>query len=101
MVELVHTISQRIVRYLEKVSLVERNMENSFLNLPLYDEDSLLHLQGASVSYRTAMGPQQGQKIFTLQTLPVSNEGEYGHEANTSGFYCMLGFLLTPMSQKN
>jgi hypothetical protein len=38
MVELVHTISQRIARYLEKVGLVERDTENSFLNLPLDDE---------------------------------------------------------------
>jgi hypothetical protein len=45
MVELVHIISQRIARYLEKVGLVERDMENSFLNLPLDDEDSLLQLQ--------------------------------------------------------
>jgi hypothetical protein len=42
-----------------------------------------LHLQGASVSYRIAMGPQQGQKVFTLQTLPASNDGEYGQLANT------------------
>jgi hypothetical protein len=46
MVELVHTISQRIARYLEKAGFVERDMENSFLNLPIDDEDSLLHLQG-------------------------------------------------------
>jgi len=46
MAELAHTISQRIARYLENVDLVERDMENSFLNLPLDDEDSLLHLQG-------------------------------------------------------
>jgi hypothetical protein len=46
MVALVHTISQRIARYLEKVGLVERDMENSFLNFPIDDEDSLLHLQG-------------------------------------------------------
>jgi hypothetical protein len=59
MVTLVHSISQRIAKYLEKVGLVERDMESSFLNLPLDDEDSLLHLQGASVSYRIAMGPQQ------------------------------------------
>lgn len=91
MVELVHTISQRIARYLERVGLVERDMENSFLNLPLDDEDSLLHLQGASVSYRIAMGPQQGQKVFTLQTLPASNEGEYGQLANTSGFSLHAG----------
>jgi hypothetical protein len=47
MVELVHTVSQRIAKYLEKVGLVERDMENSFLNLPIDDEDSLLQLRGA------------------------------------------------------
>jgi hypothetical protein len=56
MVTLVHTISQRIARYLEKVGLVERDMGNSFLNLPVDDKDSLLQLQGASVSYRIALG---------------------------------------------
>tara|TARA_Y100000034_G_scaffold11802_1_gene12330 strand:- start:1672 stop:3180 length:1509 start_codon:yes stop_codon:yes gene_type:complete len=91
MVELVHTISYRIANYLEKVGLVERDIENSFLNLPIDDEDSLLQLQGASVSYRIAMGPQQGQKVFTLQTLPASNEGEYGQLANTSGFSLHAG----------
>jgi ribosomal protein S27E len=91
MVELVHTISHRIARYLEKVGLVQRDMENSYLNLPIDDEDSLLHLQGASVSYRIAMGPQQGQKVFTLQTLPASTEGEYGQLANTSGFSLHAG----------
>jgi hypothetical protein len=91
MVELVHIISQRIARYLEKVGLVERDMENSYLNLPLDDEDSLLQLQGASVSYRIAIGPQQGQKVFTLQTLPASNKGEYGQLANISGFSLHAG----------
>jgi hypothetical protein len=32
------------------------------------------------------MGPQQGQKVFSLQTIPASNESEYGQLANTSGF---------------
>jgi ribosomal protein S27E len=50
MVELVHTISHRIAKYLEKVGLVQRDMENSYLNLPIDDEDTLLQLQGASVS---------------------------------------------------
>ena len=45
MVEMVHTISHRTARYLEKVGLVERDMENSFLNLHVDDEDSLLPLQ--------------------------------------------------------
>jgi hypothetical protein len=46
MAALVNIISQRIARYLEKVGLVEHDMENSYLNLPLDDEDSLLQLQG-------------------------------------------------------
>lgn len=91
MVTLAHTISQRIAGYLEKVGLVVRDLENSYLNLPVDDEDSLLQLQGASVSYRIAMGPQQGQKVFTLQTLPASTEGEYGQLANTSGFSLHAG----------
>ena len=91
MVELVHTISYRIAQYLEKVGLVERDMENSYLNMPIDDEDSLLQLQGASVSYRIAIGPQQGKKVFTLQTLPASTEGEYGQLANISGFSLHAG----------
>jgi hypothetical protein len=46
-----------------------------------------------SVSYRIAMGPQQGQKVFTLQTLPASNEGEYGQLSNTSGFSLHAGLF--------
>jgi hypothetical protein len=91
MVALVNTISHRIARYLEKAVLVQRDIENSYLNLPVDDEDSRLHLQGASVSYRIAMGPQQGQKVFTLQTLPASTEGEYGQLANTSGLSLHAG----------
>jgi hypothetical protein len=47
MVALVHTISHRIARYLEKAGIVQRDMENSYLNLPVDDDDSLLQLQGA------------------------------------------------------
>jgi hypothetical protein len=76
----------------EKVGLVQRDMENSYLNLPAVDDkDSLLQLQGASVSYRIATGPQQGQKVFTLQTLPTNTDGEYGQLANTSGFSLHAG----------
>jgi len=37
------------------------------------------------------MGPQQGQKVFTLQTLPTNTDGEYGQLANTSGFSLHAG----------
>ena len=41
------------------------HMESTYFNIPGDDEDSLLYLQGASVSYRIAMGPQKGQKIYS------------------------------------
>ncbi len=35
------------------------------------DPDSpMKQLLGSSITYRIAMGPQQGRKVFTLQTLP-------------------------------
>jgi len=32
------------------------------------------HLLGHSITYRIAVGPQAGRKVFTLQTLPASDE---------------------------
>jgi len=34
------------------------------------DEDPTNQLLGNSVTYRIAVGPQQGRKVYTLQTLP-------------------------------
>lgn len=31
-------------------------------------------LLGHSIAYRIAVGPQQGRKVFTLQTLPACDE---------------------------
>ena len=41
MERLVHNISHRIAQYLEKVELIQRDMDNTFLDLPMDDEDSL------------------------------------------------------------
>ena len=34
------------------------------------DDDPSSQLLGSSITYRIALGPQQGRKVFTLQTLP-------------------------------
>ena len=34
------------------------------------DEDPSNQLLGSSITYRIAVGPQQGRKVLTLQTLP-------------------------------
>jgi hypothetical protein len=38
------------------------------------EEDSMNQLQGHSITYRIAVGPHQGRKVFTLQTLPGTEE---------------------------
>ena len=48
-----------------------RDMENTFLQLDTLDNDPLMDLHGHSITYRIAIGPQQGRKVFTLQTIPA------------------------------
>jgi len=50
-----------------------RDAENSYLTTEGMDADPespMNHLLGSSITYRIAVGPQQGRKVFTLQTLP-------------------------------
>jgi hypothetical protein len=79
-----------LARYPSELSKV-MSITHRAISTHVDDDDSLLQLQGASLSYRIAMGPQQGQKVFTLQTLPASTEGEYEQLANTSGFSLHAG----------
>jgi hypothetical protein len=84
---LVHTISHRVVRYLEREGILERDEQSSYLNLEDQDEDSMQQLLGCSVSYRVAIGPQQGRKVFTLQTIPAWEEDDrFAQVAKVAGF---------------
>lgn len=51
-----------------------RDAEHSYLALDEPDEDSMNQLQGHSITYRIAVGPHQGRKVFTLQTLLGTEE---------------------------
>jgi len=55
--QLVHTISHRVARYLERQGILERDEESSYLQLDGIDEDPMQQLIGCSVSYRIAVGP--------------------------------------------
>ncbi len=48
---------------------------------------------GCSVSYRIAVGPQQGRKVFTLQTIPAWGEDDdlFSQVAKESGFSLHAG----------
>jgi hypothetical protein len=88
---LVQQIAERIGRSLEKRGLVERDMENAWLTTegsggPL--DDLICH----SNTYRIAVGPRAGQKLFTLQTLTASampqaeQQGDHRGAAQAGGF---------------
>ena len=70
---LAHTIARRVGRFLERQGLLERDMENSYLAGDAVDDDPMAPLLGHSITYRIAVGPQAGRKVFTLQTLPASD----------------------------
>jgi hypothetical protein len=72
--QLAHTIAHRVGRFLERQGLLERDMENSYLASNAVDDDPMHQLLGHSITYRIAIGPQAGRKVFTLQTLPASGE---------------------------
>jgi len=70
---LTHTIARRVGHYLERQGLVEHDTGTMYLSqdaMDISDEDPTNQLLGSSVTYRIAVGPQQGRKVFTLQTLP-------------------------------
>lgn len=73
---LAHTLSQRVAHYLERQGLLERDDENSYLALDTVDETPMDQLLGHSITYRVAVGPQQGCKAFTLQTPAANDQSE-------------------------
>ena len=68
---LVATISERVARYLERQGWLARDEQSDHLTLALDDEEgnTMQQLQGHSITYRIAMGPQAGRKVLTLQTI--------------------------------
>jgi hypothetical protein len=70
--QLTNTIARRVGRYLERRGLLERDTGNCYLTpeaMDASDEDPSNHLLGSSITYRIAVGSQQGCKVFTLQTV--------------------------------
>ena len=96
---LTHTIAQRVGRYLERQGLMERDAGDIFLTqeaVDASDEDPTHELLGSSISYRIAVGPQQGRKVFTLQTLPDIGSDNLGTTmvGEVSGFSLHAGVAI-------
>ncbi len=86
-----HGISHRVAGFLEREGILERDEENSYLNLKC-DEDPMQQVLGCSVSYRIAVGPQQGRKVFTLQSIPAwEDDDRFAQVAKVAGFSLHAG----------
>jgi hypothetical protein len=70
---LAHIIAHRVGCFLQRQGLLERDAENSYLTYDEPDDDPMAQLRGSSITYRIAVGPQAGRKVFTLQTLPAGD----------------------------
>ncbi len=83
---LTHTLARRIGRFLERQGLLEREADNNYLSGDEFEGDPLDQLLGSSITYRIAVGPRQGRKVFTLQTLPACDESFGDGVGKVSGF---------------
>ena len=89
--KLVRGISERVGRTLERLGLLVRDLENSFLTPDSPDGAAFDDLLGHSITYRVALGPHQGRKAFTLQTVPAATDAIDGKLARAAGFSLHAG----------
>jgi pyruvate/2-oxoglutarate dehydrogenase complex dihydrolipoamide acyltransferase (E2) component len=97
---LVQQIAARVGRLLERRGIVERDIENAWLAGD-GEAGPLDDLIGHSITYRIAVGPRAGQKLFTLQTVPAMQEvddqqGDHRGAARAGGFSLHAGIDIAP-----
>lgn len=95
-----HTSSFRDRRH----GLLIRNLEHGYLNLAEAEEDeaAMEALRAHSITYRIALGPQEGRKVRTLQTLRPSPRTARVRWPRRPGSLCTPGWdgRGLPMSTK-
>lgn len=95
-------ISTRLARMLVKEGVLVQDMENSTLTLDHLEANPMQQVHGHSITYRIAIGPQQGKKVFTLQTLlPRQDEKDrFSPVAKSGGFSLHAGVAVRPHDRK-
>jgi ribosomal protein S27E len=90
LVRLLHDLSGRILRLLERRGLLVADEEHPSLDFEV--ASSLDHLQAASIQYRIALGPHAGRKVLTLYSVPPLEDAPgTGLVANVAGFSLHAG----------
>jgi hypothetical protein len=84
-------LAERIGRALERRGVLVRDAEGSFLELDAAAGGPIDDLLGHSITYRVAIGPRAGQKVFSLQTVPARGEELRKGVAQYAGFSLHAG----------
>jgi hypothetical protein len=92
---LVQQIADRVGRALERAGLITHDIDTAYLAFDPGEEPSIHTLLGSSITYRIATGPREGQKVFTLQTLPAAPAAPRLQVAERSGFSLHAGIAAT------
>jgi len=88
---LVGRIAERVGRFLERQGLLERDAENASLSELALGNEPMQALFAHSITYRIAVGPRAGRKVFTLQSLPTGEEGSAAAAGKVGGFSLHAG----------
>jgi hypothetical protein len=91
--QLADRIARRVARFLERHGLLERDAQHSYLAGESVESDPMNQLLGHSITYRIAVGPQQGRKVFTLQTLPAWDDSFGDEIGKVAGFSLHAGVM--------
>ena len=79
--------------------LITRDIEDAYLAFDPSEEAPIHGLLGHSITYRIATSPREGQKVFTLQTLPADLDAPR-EVAESSGFSLHAG-IAAKVSQRD
>src|SRR5262245_674745 len=74
LIALASRIASHVGRFLERQGLLERDREHPCLSELALEDEPMEDLLAHSITYRIAVGPRAGRKVFTLQTLPAGDE---------------------------
>ena len=86
---LAQILALRIGRYLEWQGLLERDAENSTLPGGVMDEGPMDPLWGHSITYRIAVGPQQGARCLPCRRCRPAMSSSMTEWARWPGSRCM------------
>jgi len=84
-------IAGRVGRFLERQGLLECDAQGASLSELALSDEPMQGLLAHSISYRIAVGPRAGRKVFTLQTLPPGDEGSGAGSGQVGGFSLHAG----------